>query len=123
MWYHDHAIDITAHNALMGLAGLYLLTDPLEEELRKTGSLPPAERDLGLALRDVCLQPITEPSLQHPKLGAQPGQKEARIHFDPFDHDGLLGDFVLVNNVFAPRVQLAPDTWRFRILNASLARF
>jgi FtsP/CotA-like multicopper oxidase with cupredoxin domain len=123
LWYHDHAIDITAHNALMGLAGMYLLSDAREEELRTNGTLPPVERDLPLALRDVCLMPVTEPTHQHPHVAAMGGAKEARIHFDPFDHDGALGDFVLVNGSFAPTVTLTRDTWRLRILNASLARF
>lgn len=124
LWYHDHAIDITAHNALMGLAGLYLLHDEVEDGLRQAGTLPPTERDLPLALRDVCLLPVRDKAQQSPEIQGKPGvEGEARIHFDPFDHDGSLGDFVLVNGVFAPHVALAPDTWRFRILNASLARF
>ena len=28
LWYHDHAMGITRLNAMMGLAGLYILRDP-----------------------------------------------------------------------------------------------
>src|SRR3954454_19406502 len=33
LWYHDHGVHITAPNAYMGLAALYLLHDDLEDRL------------------------------------------------------------------------------------------
>ena len=40
LWYHDHAVDITAENAYLGLAAQYDLHDDLER------SLPAARRRL-----------------------------------------------------------------------------
>jgi len=33
MWYHDHSMGITRLNVYAGLAGLYILRDPLEKRL------------------------------------------------------------------------------------------
>ncbi|KAG2491600.1 hypothetical protein HYH03_010165 [Edaphochlamys debaryana] len=30
-WYHDHALDITSHNAYLGLAGMYVVTDSAKD--------------------------------------------------------------------------------------------
>lgn len=33
LWYHDHALGITAENAYFGQAGVYLITDSQEDAL------------------------------------------------------------------------------------------
>ena len=48
IWYHDHGVHITAPNAYMGLAGLYLIHDDLEQSL----PLPRGRYDVPLALKD-----------------------------------------------------------------------
>src|SRR5689334_5905151 len=48
LWYHDHAMGITRLNAMMGLAGLYLLCDPGEKRL----GLPSGPCDVPLTLQD-----------------------------------------------------------------------
>lgn len=114
MWYHDHANDITAHNALMGLAGFWLLSDRIEKELvqgkpkpdgtRTPPLLPGGAQDIPIALADRCFC------------------RDGRLHFDPFDHNGYLGNFVLCNGVPFPRLEVEPRKYRFRFLDASLAR-
>ncbi len=132
MWYHDHAEDITAHNALMGLGGLYFLRDSREDELRQQGILPALDHEIPLVLKDICLQPITDRSLMLCKVKEEIDQLEragesilgeARIHFDPFDHNGTLGNLVLVNGQAFPFKAVRPEAYWLRILNASLARF
>ncbi|MEQ1631935.1 MAG: multicopper oxidase domain-containing protein, partial [Planctomycetota bacterium] len=124
MWYHDHAEDITAHNALMGLAGIYILQDETERKWIADGILPTS--DTPIALRDVCLCPVPEEHM-HEDVRAEVqrrggGYREARIHFDPFDHDGSLGNHVLCNGAVFPVLKLGPGQHRLRLLNASLAR-
>ena len=132
MWYHDHAEDITAHNALMGLGGLYFLRDSREDELRQQGILPALDHEIPLVLKDVCLQPITDESLmlckvrdefEKLKKAGESIHGEARIHFDPFDHNGTLGNLVLVNGQAYPFKAVRPEAYWLRLLNASLARF
>ena len=134
MWYHDHAEDITAHNALMGLAGFFLLSDPVVDGLIQQGVLPDAEHQIPLAFRDACFCRITDPDKINPKVAAKicqertrdPRKKiygEASIHFDPFDHNGTLGNIMLVNGVPYPKKEVEPRPYWLRMLNASLARF
>jgi FtsP/CotA-like multicopper oxidase with cupredoxin domain len=127
MWYHDHAEDITAHNALMGLAGFCILRDDEERRWIDEGRVPAIERDIPLGLRDVCLVPVTDPADMDPEIAARVAseglQGEARIHFDPFDHDGYLGNVWLVNGVASPVLTVPQGKYRFRLLGASLARF
>ncbi|MFM7920578.1 MAG: hypothetical protein ACKPJJ_10155, partial [Planctomycetaceae bacterium] len=48
---------------------------------------------------------------------------EARIHFDPFDHNGTLGTIQLVNGAAWPRQAVRFERYWLRLLDASLARF
>jgi len=134
MWYHDHAEDITAHNALMGLAGFFFLRDPLLDQWQKEGPLPDCRHEIPLVFRDACFCKITDPQQIQPKVRqaiaeyekAHPGHKirgEASIHFDPFDHNGTLGNVMLVNGAAYPRKRVNPEAYWLRMLNASLARF
>ncbi len=135
MWYHDHAEDITAHNALMGLAGYFFLEDaPIpgkDGEPDVTG--PEGWRDylpkkqIPLVFKDLCLCPITQEDQIQPavkdKLNKGKYFGEARIHFDPFDHNGTLGNVQVVNGVAYPYQEVKFDSYWMRMLNASLARF
>jgi FtsP/CotA-like multicopper oxidase with cupredoxin domain len=137
MWYHDHAEDITAHNALMGLAGYFFLQDdPIEEnghDVTGPGGwrrhLP--QKQIPLVFRDLCLVPITQPDQIQPAVSAELQSAdpqrglfgEARIHFDPFDHNGTLGTIHLVNGAAYPRQAVRFERYWLRMLDASLARF
>lgn len=117
MWYHDHANDITAHNALMGLAGFFLVTDAWERFLVKHNILPkpdyvdPAKsRDIPIVLADRC---VCRP---------HPNSDLARIHFDPFDHNGYLGSIPVCNGRAFSRLDVKAQKYRFRFLNGALAR-
>lgn len=47
LWYHDHAVGITAVNAYYGQAGFYILNDPVRNAQR---SLPEGKYDIPLML-------------------------------------------------------------------------
>ena len=134
MWYHDHAEDITAHNVLMGLAGFFLLRDPLLDEWQNSGVLPDRDHEIPLVFRDTCFCKITAREQMQDSVKAaidkfetdNPGQTiqgEASIHFDPFDHNGTLGNIMLVNGAPYPRKRVQPEAYWLRMLNGSLARF
>ncbi|MGB3613784.1 MAG: multicopper oxidase domain-containing protein, partial [Elainellaceae cyanobacterium] len=48
IWYHDHAIDKTARNVYMGLAGMYIVEDGFERDC----PLPKDDYDVPLIIRD-----------------------------------------------------------------------
>ncbi|MFM7833542.1 MAG: hypothetical protein ACKPJD_17255, partial [Planctomycetaceae bacterium] len=130
MWYHDHAEDITAHNALLGLAGYFFLQDdPIEVEGHDvTGPdgwrqyLP--QKQIPLVFKDLCLVPVTQRDQIQPavlsELQAADPQRglfgEARIRFDPFDHNGTLGTIQLVNGAAWPRQAVRFERYWLRLL-------
>jgi FtsP/CotA-like multicopper oxidase with cupredoxin domain len=122
LWYHDHGVHHTAENAYMGLAALYVMSDPLEDSL----SIPKlAKAGQALHPKIVSGGPITPadklydlPLVIADKMFASNGQ----LMYDDEGHSGLYGDVMLVNGVPWPTLKVAPRKYRFRILNASLSR-
>ena len=49
--------------------------------------------------------------------------QDGQLLFDIFDTDGFLGDILCVNGGYYPYFEVLPRRYRFRILNASMARF
>ncbi len=107
MWYHDHGMDITGLNVDRGLAGFYLNRDELEDQLIADNILPEVygPYDIPMALADKNLNP------------------DGTLNYDLFDHNGHLGDIFTVNGIAQPYVNVERRKYRFRILNASNARY
>lgn len=101
LWYHDHAMDHTAQNMYMGLAGLYIIEDESEAGLK----LPSAEYDIPLIVQDR-------------SFGAD---GNFVYHAGRGGRMGAHGTVVLVNGVPWPRLEVAKRKYRFRLLNASNA--
>jgi spore coat protein A, manganese oxidase len=106
LWYHDHAMGITRLNAMMGLAGLYLLRDPEEEQL----GLPSDKFEIPLILQDRTLD--ARGQIAYP-VGPDPDAPWVPEFF---------GTHVLVNGRVWPYLDVEPRPYRFRILNASNSR-
>jgi spore coat protein A, manganese oxidase len=100
LWYHDHAIHHTAHNAYQGLAAFYITHDHQELNL----PIPHGRYDVPLVIRDA--------------LFASNGA----LLFDDGGHSSLQGDVILVNGRPWPRMKVERRKYRFRILNASISR-
>ena len=101
LWYHDHAIHITALNTLSGQAGLYILSD--------------AEEEARLALPDGVYEiPLVLQSKQYQSDGdiVLPGQVQGAIY----------GDVIHVNGQPWPYLHVEPRKYRIRILNAAVSR-
>lgn len=110
-WYHDHAMAATRLNVYAGLAGAWLVRDPIEQHL----GLPVAEdREIPLVLMDRNFD--TE---DHTADGALTGemlhkvQKGVREAFAPVN---------LVNGLIWPRCAVSRRVHRMRVLNGSNAR-
>jgi spore coat protein A len=100
LWYHDHGVHITAPNAYMGLAAMYILHDPTELAL----PIPHGAYDVPLILRDAMFE------------------SNGELLFDDNEHSGVYGDVILVNGVPWPNMKVERRKYRFRILNASISR-
>lgn len=116
LWYHDHAIDITAENVYRGLAGFYLIFD---ERDSLAGELDPNPDALRLPGRNVDGQrkydiPLVFQDRRFDRNGA--------LVYDSFDHNGFIGDKFVVNGKIQPYFDVEPRKYRFRCLNGSNAR-
>lgn len=99
LWYHDHAIGITAVNAYFGQAGFYILTDP-----ETPTTLPTGEYDVPLM------------------LAAKQFNSDGSL-FSPIDERvSLYGDVITVNGVPWPFQTVEPRKYKFRLLDASISR-
>jgi len=104
LWYHDHTIGITRLNIYMGLAGMYILRDEIEDAL----NLPSGIYEIPLIIQDRNVAP--DGSLVYPDPTMGPTAE-------------FFGESVLVNGKIWPYLTVEPRKYRFRILNASNARF
>ena len=112
LWYHDHRFDFTAQNVYKGLAGFYLLFDQLDSGDENDPNPNALRLPSGIGRYDIAL---AIQDLQFDSGGY--------LAFDQFDTDGLLGDKIAVNGKIAPYFSVQRRKYRFRLLNASLARF
>ncbi|MFI5492371.1 multicopper oxidase family protein [Actinoplanes sp. NPDC051859] len=99
LWYHDHNHRTTAQNVFMGLAGMYHLSDKYER-----AQLPQGEYDVPLVVSDLAFK------------------ADGSVAFDGEDHEGFMGDVILVNGVPWPKMRVKPRVYRFRVLVASISR-
>jgi len=100
LWYHDHGVHITAENAYMGLAAMYILHDPHELSL----PIPHGRYDIPLVLRDAMFTSSGE------------------LIYDDHSESNLYGDVILVNGKPWPAMQVERRKYRFRILNVGVSR-
>jgi FtsP/CotA-like multicopper oxidase with cupredoxin domain len=102
LWYHDHAVHVTANNVYTGLAAQYHL-------------LPPeGDNTLGLPIDNEFDKPLMISDLAFKRNGD--------LLFDDHSESGHMGDVIAVNGVPWPDVPVRPALYRFRVLNASVAR-
>ena len=118
MWFHDHRFFFTAENVHKGhyaVANIYSGPDRGREDFNDTVNLnlPSGTKlpwgnvdfDVNLAISNPAFDPA------------------GQLFFDIFDTDGFLGDVLAVNGTFYPYMEVLPRRYRFRTLNASMARF
>lgn len=101
-WYHPHPDMATAKQAFQGLAGLFIVNDAEETAL----NLPSGNREVPLVIQD---KRIAGGSITY-----NPSMMEKMT--------GYMGQFVLVNGVYAPIYNVETAKYRVRILNGSNAR-
>jgi spore coat protein A len=114
LWYHDHAMDITAYNVFAGLAGLYLVRDAEEDALR----LPSGRYEIPLIIADRNLDTDEADGfngrLLHKVGYYDVGSKRVSLPF--------AGPYNLANGVIWPYLNVEPRWYRFRLLNGANAR-
>ena len=107
LWYHDHAMGIERLNQYAGLFGMYLVRDELESSL----GLPAGEFEVPLILCDRLFD--AEGQIVYPSAPTLESPWVSEVY----------GDVILVNGTIFPYLEVAPQPYRFRVLNASNSRF
>jgi FtsP/CotA-like multicopper oxidase with cupredoxin domain len=103
-FYHAHPHMATGQQVYMGLAGFFLIED--DDELAM--GLPSGDYDIPLMIQDK-------------RVDANSQLIYALTQADM--QSGWLGDTIMVNGTPNPYLTVAPTLYRFRIVNASNARF
>ncbi|XP_042506804.1 multicopper oxidase LPR1 homolog 1-like [Macadamia integrifolia] len=112
LWYHDHALGLTRVNLLAGLIGPYVIRDP---KVENPLNLPSgSEFDQHLMIIDRSF--FKNGSIYINSTGDNPS-----IH--PQWQPEYFGDAIIVNGKAWPYLKVQRRKYRFRIINASNARY
>ncbi|KAK2988634.1 hypothetical protein RJ640_013115 [Escallonia rubra] len=112
LWYHDHAMGLTRLNLLAGLIGAYIIRHPHVEA--PLGLPNGDEFDRALVIFDRAFR--SNGSIYMNSTGNNPS-----IH--PQWQPEYFGDAIIVNGKAWPHMIIRRRKYRFRIINASNARF
>lgn len=112
LWYHDHAMGLTRVNLLAGLVGAYVIRQPSAELALGLPYDEEFDRPLVVFDRSFC----TDGSIFMNSTGNNPS-----VH--PQWRPEYFGDAIVVNGKAWPRMTVRRRKYRFRIINASNARF
>jgi manganese oxidase len=131
-WFHDHMFSFTSQNVYKGIAAMLNIysgldrgaEDIVEDVVFPDGThgavnlrLPSGRADAtgrswGNLDYDVNLM-----------IADKAFDQDGQLLFDIFNFDGFLGDVMTVNLAYKPYFEVERRKYRFRILNASVARF
>jgi FtsP/CotA-like multicopper oxidase with cupredoxin domain len=118
LWYHDHAFGNTRLNVMAGLAGFYLLIDPVEDAAMVAANpgsaLPTLPYMIGLAIQDRDF--FADGSVDYPTV---PDPGSGHFHWVP----EYFANTACVNGKAMPYLEVEPRRYRFRVLNGAQARF
>ncbi len=143
-WFHDHRMDHTGSNVYKGMVGLYPIYDPkngLDMGDERRGLRLPGRRtdhadgsfdvdyDIPLAFFDCRLDDgVTAHKDVHdsdfPEAGNPRTHPEwwGKSFFRHMPHKGFVGDIFTVNGTAYPTLEVKRRKYRFRFLDASIAR-
>ena len=125
LWFHDHALGMTRLNVFAGLAAFYFIRDQFDTgRVDNPLRLPAGAQEIELMIQD--RQFDTNGQLLFPDGVANPSLVDGPpgnpgVH--PFWIPEFFGDVMCVNGRSWPHLDVEPRRYRFRIVNASNARF
>ena len=109
-WYHDHAMSVARFNVYAGLAGGWLVRDPIEHEI----ALPMGEYELPLILQDRNFE-----TADGTASGALTGRFLHKVQSGVRE---CFAPATIVNGKLWPRVNVKKQAYRLRIVNGANAR-
>jgi FtsP/CotA-like multicopper oxidase with cupredoxin domain len=134
-WFHDHRMDHTGANVYKGMVGLYPIYDPkldpgneaITTGLRLPGVPNPStgriDYDIPLAFYDCNLDDGVTPHMDfHNGCGETHPEWWGKTFFRHYPNHGFVGDVFTVNGKAYPVLEVKRRKYRFRCLDASIAR-
>ena len=137
-WFHDHRMDHTGANVYKGMVGLYPIYDPIRDngnEADPNGFQLPGVRkengdgsfdvqyDIPLAFYDCRLDDgVTGHQDFHGGCKETHPEWWGKTFFKHYPDHGFVGDVFTVNGVACPVLHVKRRRYRFRMLDASIAR-
>ena len=128
LWYHDHTLGMTRLNVYAGLAGFYLLRDKFENLLIQLGVLPSGSYEKEIVIQDRMFTadgqlflPSDNPEIE--PINPLTGEPFPPLPGGPSIIAEFFGNFILVNGMAWPVLDVEPRKYRFRLLNGSDSRF
>jgi spore coat protein A len=120
LWYHDHSWGMTRLQVSAGLAGQYWLRDDYDTGRPDNAlHLPSGVSELPLTFQDKSFN--ADGTLAYP-VGAFCGTAAPNGYPNQWAPESF-GDVAVVNGKVTPNLNVARGVYRFRVLNASNARF
>ena len=117
-WFHDHMFSFTSQNVYKGNAAMMNIYSGID---RGNEAI-----DDGVNLRLPSGTANSWGNLDYDvnlMIADKAFDSEGQLLFDIFNFDGFLGDVMTVNFAYRPYFEVERRKYRFRILNASVARF
>ncbi len=110
LWFHPHPHGQTAEQVYRGLAGVLILTDDIEEQLRQSNRVPAVEHDIPILVQDRLFDAEIS------------GERLLTYSDDHMSGFGMMGGTTLVNGVVLPRLGVETRQYTLRLYNASNSR-
>ncbi|MGI5135371.1 multicopper oxidase family protein [Streptomyces sp. CA-106110] len=117
LFYHDHAMAVTALNVQAGLMGHYIIRDEVEDQL----GLPSSTYEIPLAIQDVNFDTDDQGRLTGQILNKKISLAKPEPGMIPPSFASL-APFTMVNGVVWPYVNVEARAYRFRLMNISPTR-
>ena len=117
LWYHDHAMMRTATNVYSGQAGVYLIKG---EDEKTFSSIVNYKYDVPLLFED---KSFTESNYLYYNTSTTPQEISDGKTSEAEGQPEFFGNTITVNGKIWPYMNVNQSVYRFRIVNASNARF
>jgi spore coat protein A, manganese oxidase len=127
LWFHDHSLGTTRLNVYSGLMAFYLIRDSRDTGLANNPiTLPAGDFEQELMIADRMFDTNGQLVFPDGSPASNPIGYEgppANVNLHPFAIPEFFGDVMTVNGRSWPYYEVQPRRYRFRIVNASNARF
>lgn len=124
LWFHDHRMDNTSANVYKGMVGFYPIYDAMDSGDETRGyRLPGFDYDIPIIAYDLRLD---DGAARHNGLdqnGEPHPENFGKLFFAHYPNAGFIGDIFTINGQAYPVLHVKRRKYRFRFLDASLARW